>query len=66
MFLLANAWFFGWLLLVVVLLRSLRSASSHDERFESSAGDGHSSVESGHPHTWHRCPHKVFSGGQAA
>jgi hypothetical protein len=66
MVLLANAWFFGWLLIVVVILRSLRSASSHDERFESSAGNTASGNLSEHPYTWHKCPHKMASGGQAA
>ena len=64
---LGNTWLFFWVLVVVVILRSLRSASCHDEEFESSAGKiTRSGAEHDRPHTWHKCPHNMVSGGHAA
>lgn len=64
---LGNAWLFGWILIVAVILRSLRSASDHDEEFESSADRTVGSLtQRDRPSTWHQCPHKIFPGGHAA
>ena len=58
-------WVFLWVFIVVLILRAFRSASSHDEEFESSH-DNMGVVEHEHPSTWHRCPHNIISGGHAA
>lgn len=58
-------WFLWWILIVAIILRSFRSASSHDDEFESSREIG-AAFESEHPGTWHRCPHNMVSGGHAA
>jgi len=67
MLFLGNLWFLSWLFLLVVILRAFRSASSHDQQFESSAGNGEATFADFDDHgTWHRCPHKMASGKHAA
>jgi hypothetical protein len=61
---LVNTFPLWWILLAVVVLRSFRSASNHDEEFESSAGAPNPLVD--RPSTWHKCPHNIISGGHAA
>jgi hypothetical protein len=64
---LANAFPVLWVLVVVVILRSFRSASCHDEEFESSGGEAaEPTVDADRHGTWHRCPHDIVSGGRAA
>lgn len=62
---LENTWPLWWVLLVVVVLRLFRSASEHDEAFESSADSAELSV--GRPDTWRQYPHNnVITGGHVA
>lgn len=54
-----------WILLVVVVLRSFRSASEHDQEFESSADSAELSV--GRLDPWRQYSQKgIFSGGHVA
>lgn len=54
-----------WILLVVVVLRFFRSASAHDEEFESSADSAELLV--GRLDPWRQYSHNgIFSGGHVA
>ena len=67
MIFLENLWLLVWLLMVVLILRAFRSASSHDHEFESSGGNAKATfADFDRPGSWHECPHKILSGRHAA
>jgi hypothetical protein len=60
-----NTWPLWWILLVVVVLRSLRAASEHDEEFEWAADTAELLV--GRRGAWRQYPHNnLISGGHVA